>query len=167
MHSDNDFRALEKAYFAALKASGKPSWDAYFMRHAILASSRSIDPDTKHGCVIVSSQNRPLSMGYNGPLQGIDDAAVPLARPLKYDWLLHSEMNALLFCTAPMDGASAYITGFPCNTCFKAMVQRGVKTIVYGDTVSACISRDEISAIESMASMSGVSMRKFDFVEKE
>lgn len=134
----------------------KTDWDSYFMNIATIVAIRSLDPDTKIGCVIVDHQNRVLSLGYNGPIQGLPNDKVPLTRPHKYMWLLHAEQNALSFCNNNMSGATAYITGFPCNTCFKLLVQKGIKRIVHGSIMPACITEDEKSAIIEMANLKGV-----------
>ena len=99
---------------------GRPSWDDYFMALAMVATTRSIDPRTKHGCIIVDKRNRILSIGYNGPLRGALDDNVPLEPPLKYDWMEHSERNAIYNAKVSLEGATAFITGYPCIDCFRA-----------------------------------------------
>ena len=71
-----------------------PNWDDYFVGIAFAVSKRSPDPSTKHGCVIVNSENRIISTGYNGPIAGIDDNKVIWERPEKYK----SRHRAHLFC---------------------------------------------------------------------
>ena len=78
------------------------SWDEYFMGVAILAGMRSKDPNTQVGACIVSSDNKILSMGYNGFPKGCSDDEFPWNRdgsdPLrnKYFYSTHSELNAIL-----------------------------------------------------------------------
>ena len=52
-------------------------WDEYFMAIALLSSKRSKDPSTQVGACIVSSDNRILSIGYNGAPNGYDDDIFP------------------------------------------------------------------------------------------
>ena len=61
----------------------RPSWDAYFLSLAEQVSTRSPDPHTRHGCVIVSDDRRVISTGYNGPVSGLPHDLVPLERPDK------------------------------------------------------------------------------------
>lgn len=115
-------------------------WDEYFMTIAEDVSLRSPDPHTKHGCVLVDTNNRIVSTGYNGPIKGLDHALVELKRPHKYNWMIHAEDNAVLFAKCNLEGCTAYITGHPCADCFRRLVQAGIRRVCYGDRMSACIS---------------------------
>lgn len=115
------------------------SWDEYFMGVAYLSGMRSKDPNTQVGACIVSNNNKILSMGYNGLPSGCSDDEFPWARegdPLdnKYLYTAHSELNAILnYRGGSLEGAKMYVTLFPCNECAKAIIQAGIKTIVYGE----------------------------------
>lgn len=111
----------------------KPSWNDYFMSMAILASSRSCDAQTKHGCVITDKKNRVLGIGYNSFPTNLDDDKLPNLRPEKYKWMVHAERNALANCTIRPEGGVAYITGPPCLECAKSLYQEGVKNFVCMD----------------------------------
>lgn len=132
-------------------AHHRPSWDEYFLRIAEVVSSRSQDPDTRHGCVLVDANHRIISTGYNGPIAGIQDETVPTTRPEKYLWFVHAEDNAILFARASLDTATAYITGYPCAACLRRLLQAGVSRIVCGVRSSACITNEERAACEEMA----------------
>ena len=106
-------------------------------------SLRSPDPHTKHWCVLVDTNNRIVSTGYNGPIKGLDHALVELKRPHKYNWMIHAEDNAVLFAKCNLEGCTAYITGHPCADCFRRLVQAGIQRVCYGDRMSACISPDQ------------------------
>lgn len=114
------------------------SWDEYFMGIARMSSLRSKDPNTQVGACIVSDDNKILSMGYNGLPRGCSDDEFPWSRegdPLdnKYMYTAHSELNAILnYRGGSLDNAKMYVTLFPCNECAKAIIQAGIKTIVYG-----------------------------------
>ena len=113
------------------------SWDEYFMGVAALSAMRSKDPSTQVGACIVSPNNKILSMGYNGFPNGCDDDVFPWERAgeeneTKYPFVTHGELNAILnYRGGSLDGAKIYVTLFPCNECAKAIIQAGIKTIVY------------------------------------
>ena len=114
------------------------SWDEYFMGIAMLSGMRSKDPNTQVGCCIVSQDNKILSMGYNGLPMGCSDDEFPWARegedPLetKYVYTTHSELNAILnYNGGSLAGAKLYVSLFPCNECAKAIIQAGIKEVIY------------------------------------
>ena len=113
------------------------SWDEYFMGVAHLASFRSKDPNSQVGACIVSEDNKILSMGYNGFPRGCSDDEFPWCRegnPLdnKYLYTTHGELNAILnYRGGNLEGAKLYVTLFPCNECAKAIIQAGIRTVVY------------------------------------
>ena len=133
------------------------SWDEYFMSVAILAGMRSKDPNSQVGACIVSSDNKILSMGYNGFPRGCSDDEFPWARegdPMdtKYLYVVHSELNAILnYRGGSLEGAKLYVSLFPCNECAKAIIQSGIKTVVYdqdkySDTPSVMASKRMMDA---------------------
>ena len=113
------------------------SWDEYFMGVAALAGMRSKDPNTQVGACIVSGDNKILSMGYNGFPRGCSDEEFPWEREgdmldTKYPFVTHSELNAILnYRGGSLDGTKLYVSLFPCNECAKAIIQAGIKTVVY------------------------------------
>ena len=112
------------------------SWDQYFMGIAILSSERSKDPSTRVGACIVNSDNKILSMGYNGAPTGLSDDIMPWDREgdnlkTKYPYVCHSELNAILNCPTSVKGAKVYVTLFPCNECAKAIIQSVIKEVIY------------------------------------
>ena len=119
------------------KRNGYISWDEYFMGVAALSAMRSKDPNSQVGACIVSDDNKILSMGYNGFPQNCSDDVFPWERegdPLetKYYYVTHGELNAILnYRGGSLEGAKLYVTMFPCNECAKAIIQAGIKTVVY------------------------------------
>lgn len=116
------------------------TWDEYFMGVAKLAAMRSKDPSTQVGACIVSGDNKILSMGYNGFPRGCSDDVFPWGKELqeedpynsKYLYSTHSELNAILnYRGGSLEGSKLYVTLFPCNECAKAIIQAGIRTIVY------------------------------------
>lgn len=102
-----------------------------------LSGMRSKDPHTQVGACIVSEDNKILSMGYNGFPSGCSDDEFPWDREgevydTKYAYVTHSELNAILnYRGGSLEGAKIYVSLFPCNECAKAIIQSGIKTIVY------------------------------------
>ncbi len=113
------------------------SWDEYFMGVALLAAMRSKDPNTQVGACIVDSENRILSTGYNGFPSGCSDDEFPWEREgtfseTKYPFVVHAELNAILNARGKnLTGAKIYVALFPCNECAKAIIQSGIKEIIY------------------------------------
>ena len=133
------------------------SWDEYFMGIAKLSGMRSKDPSTQVGACIVSEDNKILSMGYNGFPMGCSDDAFPWEREgdtlhTKYAFVTHSELNAILnYRGGSLSGAKLYVSLFPCNECAKAIIQAGIRTVVYesdkyADTPSGIASRKMLDA---------------------
>ena len=113
------------------------SWDEYFMGVAKLAGLRSKDPNSQVGSCIVSPDNKILSIGYNGFPRGCSDDVFPWSREgdeldTKYFYVTHSELNAILnYRGGSLEGSKIYVSLFPCNECAKAIIQAGLKTVVY------------------------------------
>jgi dCMP deaminase len=131
----------------------RPDWDDYFMSQAFLVAQRSLDPHTKHGCVVVGKDKTVLAQGYNGPPRGCNDDLVDMERPLKYAWMAHAEMNAI--ANAARSGVSLkdsvfYITGKPCVVCFRSIINAGAIAVVYGPVVSKCENDEEEAIKEKM-----------------
>ena len=104
---------------------------------ALLASQRSKDPSTQVGACIVNDDNRIMSVGYNGFPRGCSDDEFPWEREgetthTKYPYVCHAELNAILNAGGnSLKGCRIYVALFPCNECAKAIIQAGIKTIVY------------------------------------
>lgn len=113
------------------------NWDEYFMGIAMLSGQRSKDPSTQVGACIVSQDNKILSLGYNGAPNGYDDDNMPWEREgsfleTKYAYVCHAELNAILNNKgSKLEGAKIYVDLFPCNECAKAIIQSGIKEIIY------------------------------------
>lgn len=144
------------------------SWDEFFMGVALLASKRSKDPNTQVGACIVNSENRILSVGYNGAPNGFDDNYFPWQREgkiTKYPYVCHAELNAILNFRGNMrefENATIYTLYFPCTECCKAIIQAGIKHIKYlYDFDHASKSVDEDAAFR-MFNNCGTSCRQLE-----
>ncbi len=115
------------------------SWDEFFMYIAILSSGRSKDPNTQVGACIVSNTNRVLSVGYNGAPNSFSDDDFPWGRDgnrleTKYPYVCHAELNSILNFPGnkkDLEGAKIYVDLFPCSECAKAIIQVGIKKVIY------------------------------------
>ena len=139
------------------------SWDEYFMGIAPLSALRSKDPNTQVGACIVSPEHKILSMGYNGFPIGCSDDEFTWSREgedNKYLYTTHSELNAILnYRGGSLDGTTIYVTLFPCNECAKAIIQSGIREVVYAcdkyaDTTS-------VAASKRMLRTAGVILREY------
>lgn len=142
------------------------SWDEYFMGIAFHSALRSKDPSTQVGACIVNPLKKVVSIGYNGMPTGIDDAVMSWEASedlsSKYLYVAHAELNAILNAKdgSALQGTSIYVTLFPCNECAKAIIQCGIKEVVYADdkykdTLAAQASR-------KMLTMAGVTLTPYE-----
>ena len=141
-------------------------WDEYFMGVAQLAAKRSKDPSTQVGACIVSSDNKILSIGYNGFPIGCSDDEFPWEKTdtspdhNKYLYSTHSELNAILnYRGGSLEGTKLYVTLFPCNECAKAIIQSGIRTLIYDSDKYA--DTDSVVASKRMLDAAGVHYRPY------
>ena len=140
------------------------SWDEYFMGVALLAAQRSKDPNTQVGACIVDADNRILSTGYNGFPAGCSDDDFSWARQgefgeVKYPFVVHAELNAILNNRGKsLAGARIYVALFPCNECAKAIIQAGIKEVIYLSDKYA--GSDANLASKRMLASAGVQLRR-------
>ncbi len=123
-----------------MKRENYISWDEYFMGIAILSAQRSKDSSTQVGACIVNEEKKIVAVGYNGMPTGCNDDDMPWERTgstsldTKYPFVCHAELNAILNRnTASLKNATLYVTLFPCNECAKAIIQSGIKRVVYAE----------------------------------
>ena len=127
------------------------TWEEYFMSLALLSAKRSKDPSTQVGACIVDDDNKVVSIGYNGMPRGIKDEDLSWNKgedlDSKYLYVCHAEFNAILNTRngSALNGCTLYVTLFPCNECAKAIVQTGIKKIIY-------LSNKYESSLETRAS---------------
>lgn len=114
-----------------------PTWDEWFMKMMYLVATKSKDPRTKIGAVLVKDK-RIISTGYNGICIGVDDVPEDRSsRPDKYKWYEHGERNSIFSAASigiPVNGSTMYTNGTPCCDCTRAIIQSGVKKVVIHKT---------------------------------
>ena len=144
------------------------TWDQYFMGVAKLSAYRSKDPNTQVGACIVNNDNRIVGVGYNGLPRGCEDDKFPWSvregalYDTKYPYVVHAELNAILNSTQKLQGCRIYVSLFPCHECTKAIIQSGIKEIVYEDE-----KYKGSEAAKRMLDIAGVSYRKVPAFEIE
>ena len=120
-----------------LKRQDYISWDECFMGLAKLNAMRSKDPSKQVGACIVDSENKIVSLGYNGFPIGVSDDDFPWGKTgelskNKHGYVCHAEANAILNSKGiNLKGCTVYVTLFPCNECAKLIIQAGIKKVVY------------------------------------
>ena len=142
------------------------NWDEYFMSLAHLSAVRSKDPSTQVGAVIVDSNNRVVGLGYNGFPRGCDDNKFPWEREgeyldTKYAYVVHAELNAILNANKLIENCRLYVSLFPCNECSKAIIQSGIKEIIYESDKYKDL--DQFKASKKMLEATGVKLRQLDY----
>lgn len=142
------------------------SWDEYFMGVALLSAKRSKDPGTQVGACIVNSQNKIVGAGYNGMPIGCDDDDFPWGKhgdflQTKYPYVCHAELNAILNNIGmDLQGCKIYTALFPCNECTKAIIQSGIKEVIYlSDKYSG---EDVFKASRMMLEKAGITCRRVE-----
>lgn len=141
-------------------------WEEYFMGIALLSALRSKDPGTQVGACIVGNDKRIISMGYNGMPMGCSDDVMPWDREgdalnTKYLYVCHAELNAILNRgNTDLRGSTLYATLFPCNECAKAIIQSGIKKVIYYSDKYA--DTDAIRASKKMFDLAGVTYREYN-----
>lgn len=145
------------------------TWDEYFMGIALLSAKRSKDPSTQVGACIVNNQKKVVGLGYNGFPIGCNDDALPWERTgefldMKYPYVCHAELNAILNSIKDLYDCSIYVALFPCNECAKAIIQSGIREVVYlSDKYDNTPSN---IASKKMFQMSGVKLRQLILEKK-
>ncbi len=142
------------------------SWDEYFMGVSLLSSMRSKDPNTQVGACIVSSDNKIMSVGYNGFPRGCSDDEFPWERTAensndtKYPFVCHAELNAILNAGGRnLSGSRIFVALFPCNECAKAIIQSGIKEVIYISDKYA--DSDDTIASKKMLNAANVKLTQF------
>ena len=152
----------------------RASWDQMYMNMCYEVALRSPDESTKSGCYIASTDNTPISFGYNGFPRGLENKPERQQRPIKYQYFEHAERNAIYNAGREGKscvGAKLYINWSPCSDCTRAIIQSGIAEVI----VHSCGQRafkmsrnddnfwdDDHNIFHSMLEEAGVAFRWFD-----
>jgi len=155
-------------------------WDDYFCRMMILVASKSKDPSTQHGCVIVGPAHEMRTTGFNGMPRGIHEEPPSFAhpnrdeikqryeRPIKYKYFEHAERNAMYNAArigVALEGCTLYVTGIPCVDCARGIIQVGIKRVVIHDTTDDGFKerwKDDISFTLALFEEAGIELDIFE-----
>jgi dCMP deaminase len=115
----------------------RPSWDDYFIKIAQDVAERSTCDRAKVGAVMVKDK-RILTTGFNGSPSGLHhcDEVGHLMVDGHCVRTIHAETNAIIQAAlhgVSTNGATCYVTHFPCINCTKTLINAGVARIVYLD----------------------------------
>lgn len=120
----------------------RPSKDEWFTEMALVVSNRSTCLHTSQGSVLVDARGFVVSLGYNGAPSGLHhcepDSAKGKSKTMcaKHNqcMCIHGELNAIINAArhaSLSEELVLYTTSFPCCSCMKAVIQAGVKRIVF------------------------------------
>lgn len=118
-------------YFISMSENNRPTWEEYFKNIVLLTSKRSSCDRLKVGCLFIKN-NRIIAQGYNGYIAGCQHTAI--IKDNHNIATIHAEQNAITDCAkrgVSSNGATAYITHFPCYNCTKLMISSGICKINY------------------------------------
>lgn len=138
----------------------RPKWTDYFLGLAKVASQRSHDIQTQHGCVITDQHNRILGLGYNGFPRKLKDNLLPNTRPEKYAWMIHAEKNALSNCVIKPENGVAYVTGQCCNDCIMALWQNGIRSVyMINNHGTHLFDKKQQEIFDTFVTLSGINIK--------
>lgn len=134
------------------------NWTDYFLEMAHLVSSKSKDPNTKVGCIVVSEDKVVVATGYNGLPRGVEDKPERMERPAKYLWTSHAEENAVAQAARvgmKLKGGTAFVTHMPCSRCARTLIQAGIEYVVV-DRGTTSMPQEEFDVAMQMFKEAGV-----------
>lgn len=158
----------ERLYMKMETKRERSSWAMTWMSMILqYANHRSMDPATRHGCVLVDKDNKLLSIGYNSFPRDCVDNELPLTRPEKYEVIIHAETNAIINAERSLDGATAYITGYPCPRCFSNLLNAKICKIIYGPIGSHQLRDSDMDLIKQLNISADTLNQKIEIIKFE
>lgn len=141
------------------------AWQAYLMGFAVHAATKSKD-STKVGAILVDDDNSVLLTGYNGPPRGVQDLPERRSREngVKYLYAVHAEINVLALAAKKgirTDGLTLFTTHMCCAACARAMIQAGIRKVVYGPGKTS-MPAEEFEAANTMFLEASVELEPFN-----
>jgi dCMP deaminase len=141
-----------------------PSWDDYYIALTYFIASRSKDPSTQVGAVIVDGHNKPLGIGYNGIPQSIPDKEINWKRPDKYVFIEHAEINAMEHASTGIHslmGTTLYVSAMPCPDCIRRIITKRIRRVVYGQMAAKMLSEETVAKTKDMAKMVNLPLEQY------
>lgn len=119
-------------------------FDRYYLTRCLGLASRSNDPSSKFGCVVLDAQGIPAGEGFNGFPPGVAEDERMLIREVKYELVVHSEVRAIISALSQgrdiRDG-TLYCNGVPCCRCAVTIIEVGIKRVVAFKPTADYLSR--------------------------
>lgn len=142
-----------------------PAREDWYMGLAFWIASKSKDPQTQMGAIIVSDDNVIIGTGYNGPPSQCKDHNIDWGRPQKYDFVIHAEENAIIHAAAyyNLKGATVYVTGIPCKHCILKCASIKIDKVIYFPLKkdSGSMLEKDIDLIKEIAKVGDVKLEEF------
>lgn len=145
------------------------NWDEYFLMIANVAATKSKDPSTQVGAVITRRDRTIVSVGYNGFPRGVADTPERLSnREIKYQLIVHGEMNAILTAKESLQGCTLYCTFMPCDRCFVHVIQTGIKRVVFPKPTPDQLQRwaEAFARVRMLAVEAGIELVEYPSLEQ-
>ncbi len=121
--------------------SGYNEWQ---LHKAAVVATRSRDPSTKCGAVIIRPNKTICSEGYNGFPKNMEDRVEWYDdRAEKYPRVIHAEMNAIKHAAEDIEGYTIFITRPPCTECAKHIASWGLAEVVWTDHSERSLTAEE------------------------
>lgn len=142
-------------------------WHDRWFQLVDLASTWSYDPSTKVGAVIIPKNCDVPIIGWNGFPRGVKDSTERYDnRELKYDLVVHAEMNAILNATRHginIKGGTLYVSFICCHNCAKCVTQSGIKKVYYKPSSDEFLERwkNSIEITQLIFKEAGVELIKY------
>lgn len=123
----------------------------YALDIATTVATRSQDPYRKVGAVILSEDNRIIATGYNGVAPGFEAGPDFFKdKKARKPFMLHAEVNALSYIKRG-EGKMLVCTLKPCESCLRACIAHGIKSIWYRDEKEGLDTSDIIARTYGIA----------------
>ena len=148
-----------------IKSRLAPDRDPFYMGLAFWVASKSKDPHTQCGSIIIDRDNRPRGWGYNGPPEQMSDDKIDWSRPAKYKYIVHAEANAIRHSYGDLSKSTIYVTGRPCSSCMLSIAANHISRAVYysikNDEASMLMDDEDWTKSVNIADLSDVELIKY------
>jgi dCMP deaminase len=133
------------------------------MQMAELMASRSKDPDTQIGAIIVNNENRLLGTGYNGPPKTINDNRINWERPFKYPFIVHAEENAIYHAIENvglqrLKHSTLFTSGRVCSKCMLRIARVEISCVIIGGIQPAIVDLEDQLITAQISEWSGIAI---------
>jgi len=147
--------------------TASPDFDRECFTKCQAEATKSVDQDTKVGCIVVNRKREILVRNHNTLPRGVQALPISrLSRPDKYDWIEHAERNAIYDAARTgiaLRGCTMYVELMPCVDCARGIIQSDIKEVVVSQErmrdYSNSVYREQHIFAEALLREAGVSVR--------